>query len=321
MLLYTPPKTPTSIPVIDLGSSLAGRAAAAEEVHKAARETGFFYVTNHGIEQRLIDGAFAQARQFFALPVEEKLALSQIPGTARGYERLEGQMLDTGSPGDLKEGYTFAADLSADHPYRNANIPEVAPNRWPAPLPGFRENLLDYYLPMLELGRHLMHLLAVSLDLPETFFDEAYRFANPALRIHRYPPHPANAAFNQLGAGAHTDWGVITLLAQDDNGGLEVQNADGEWLRALPIPGTFVVNLGDMIARWTNDLYHSTMHRVLNDISGADRYSMALFYNACYDTRVECLPTCLVDGVAPLYLPCTAGEHIQQKRLTALGLA
>lgn len=324
MLLYTPPKTPTTIPVIDLGpsrdGSRSGYAAVVEQVHKAARETGFFYVSNHGIARELVDGAFAQARRFFALPVETKLAHAQVPGTARGYERLEGQILDNGSPGDLKEGFTLAGDLPAGHPYAGSNIPEAAPTQWP-PLPGFREAVLAYYEPMLALGRHVMHLLAASLDLPEDYFDEGYRYANPALRMHRYPPHPENAAFNQLGAGAHTDWGVITLLAQDENGGLEVKNADGEWLRATPIPGTFVVNLGDMISRWTNDLYHSTMHRVLNNVTGGDRYSMALFYNVHYETRVECLPTCLIEETTPKYPPCTAGEYIQHKRLVALGLA
>lgn len=325
MLLYTPPKTPDSIPVIDLGSSLAGsptgRASAAHEVHKAARETGFFYVANHGVDQGLIDSAFSETRRFFALPAEDKLALSQIPGTARGYERLEGQMLDTGSPADLKEGYTFSSDASEELRRVNANLPEGAPNQWPVALPTFRENMLRYYDAALALGRHVMHLIALSLDLPETFFDEAYRFANPALRIHRYPPHPKEAAFNQLGAGAHTDWGVITILAQDGSGGLEVQNAAGDWLRATPIPGTFIVNLGDMLARWSNDLYQSTMHRVLNNASNTDRYSMALFYNAHYGTRVECLPTCLSDGEPPRYEPCTAGEYIQGRRLAALGLA
>jgi isopenicillin N synthase-like dioxygenase len=323
MLLYTPPSVSTSIPVVDLAPSFgghpAGRATVADEIHMAARQTGFFYVRNHGIDRSLVEGAFAQARRFFAQPLEQKLAVAQIPGSARGYERLEGQMLDKGSPGDLKEGYTCAADLPADHPFASSTLPEVAPNQWPA-LPGFRAELMAYYVPMLDLGLHLMRLIALSLDMPESFFDDAFRYANPALRVHRYPPQPANAAFNQLGAGAHTDWGVITLLAQDRNGGLEVQNAAGEWIRAEPIDDTFVINLGDMIARWTNDLYHSTMHRVMNDRTGAERASMALFYNPHYHTHVECLPTCLPKEGAPTYAPCTAGDHIQEKRLIALGL-
>lgn len=323
MLLYTPPKAPISIPVIDLAPSFSGSAdgkvATAHDVHRAARQTGFFYVKNHGIDPALVAGAYEAARDFFALPLDKKMAVRQVPGSARGYERLEGQMLDMGSPGDLKEGYTLAGEIGPDHPYAGMQLPELAPNQWPD-LPGFREALLAYRTPMLDLGLHVMRLIALSLDMPESFFDESYRYANPSLRIHRYPPQPEDAAFNQLGAGAHTDWGVITLLAQDMNGGLEVQNAAGEWIRAEPIADTFVVNLGDMIARWTNDLYQSTMHRVMNDRSGGDRYSMALFYNPHYHTRVECLPTCMPQSGVPNYPPCTAGDHINEKRLIALGL-
>jgi isopenicillin N synthase-like dioxygenase len=324
MLLYTPAKTPDTIPVIDIGSSRAGRRGALEataaDVHKAARETGFFYIVNHGVDRALIDAAFAQTQRFFQLPDEAKRAVAHQPGEARGYLRLEGQMLDTGSPGDLKEGYTLSRDASPEMQARNAGLPEGAPNRWPD-LPGFREPMLAYYDAMLDTAQHVMQLLAVSLDLPPTYFADAFRYASPTMRIHRYPPQPANALFNQLGAGAHTDWGVVTILAQDANGGLEVQNADGDWLRATPIPGTFVVNLGDMMARWSNDLYHSTMHRVLNNASTRDRYSIAFFNNAHYATRVECLPTCLADGATPLYEPCTAGEYLHHRRLTAAGLA
>ncbi len=152
-------------------------------------------------------------------------------------------------------------------------------------MPGFREALDAYYFPMLDLGRHLMRLLALSLGEPEDCFDAAFRAPSASLRLLRYPPQPADAESNQLGAGAHTDWGAITLLAQDDCGGLEVENARGEWLRAVPVPDTFVVNLGDMIARWTNGAYHSNMHRVMNNVSGRNRHSLVLFFNPEYYTR------------------------------------
>lgn len=322
MLLYTPPVS-TTIPVVDLapsfGGTASGKAQVAEAIHRAARGTGFFYVRSHGIDPALTAGAFAEAKRFLTLPLEQKLALKQTTESPRGYEPLEGQMLDKGSPGDLKESFNFAGDLPDDHPHKHDGTPDMRPNGWPGDLPGFRERLMAYYVPLTGLGLHLMRLLALSLDMPEGFFDEAYRFSNPTLRLHRYPPHPENAAFNQLGAGAHTDWGVITLLAQDANGGLEVRNSEGRWLRAEPIPDTFVVNLGDMVARWTNDLYTSTMHRVLNNRTGTDRYSMALFYNPKFHTRVACLPTCLPENGRPTYPPCTAGEHINEKRLEALG--
>lgn len=324
MLLYTPPKVQTRIPLVDLSKSfsgsLASRLEVADEIHRAARETGFFYVANHGIAPRLLTEAFAAGNRFFDLPLERKLEIQISPDSPRGYDRLGGQMLDKGSPGDLKESFNFANDLPPDHSRAGDKTFDVAPNHWPDDLGGFWETLFAYYHPMCELGLHLMRLVALSLDMPEGFFDSAYRDANPSMRLHRYPPQPADADFNQLGAGAHTDWGVITLLAQDSNGGLEVENAAGDWLRADPIDGTFVINLGDMIARWTNGLYHSNMHRVMNNVTGRDRHSIVLFYNPAFQTRVECLPTCLGQTGAAKYAPCTAGEHIDERRLVAMGV-
>jgi isopenicillin N synthase-like dioxygenase len=316
MIPYTSPKPADHIPLIDLSDSFsadrAARAAAAYEIHKAARETGFFYVKNHGIDSSLVEGAFAQARRFFALPMEQKrrVSIDRWP-CLRGYEELQHQRLDEGSPQDLKESFYLARDLGPEHPYVQAKVPNHGPNQWPDFLPGFREPIEAYYRPMLDLGRHLMRLLALSLSLEETYFDPM--FAEPAatLRLLHYPSQPAVAPANQLGAGAHTDFGAITLLAQDDCGGLEVENAAGEWLRAQPIPASFVVNLGDMIKRWTNDVYHSNMHRVLN-LSGRDRYSMALFFNPDFYTRVECVPTCLPPDREAKYPPCTAGEHVAE---------
>jgi isopenicillin N synthase-like dioxygenase len=322
MLLYTPPHAAKRIPVIDLEPSFSGnpehRITTANEIHKAARETGFFYVKNHRIDPSLVDCAFEQAKRFFALPLEQKLDLKITVETPRGYERLEGQVLDVGSTApDLKEGFLVAGDPAPGAPTVAGALSDTLANRWPSGLPGFREGVLNYYAPMCDLGLHLMRLLALSLDMPEDFFDEPYRFSNPRLRMHHYPPQPADAAFNQIGAGAHTDWGAITLLAQDDCGGLEVENAAHEWLRGEPVPGTFVINLGDMVSRWTNGLYHSNMHRVMND-SGRDRYSIVLFYNPKHHTRVECLPTCLPADGKPAYEPCTAGEHLDQMRMLTL---
>jgi isopenicillin N synthase-like dioxygenase len=275
---------PDSIPVIDLEPSftggMEGEARVAWEIHKAARECGFFYVKNHGVPQAVVDGAFAAMRSFFEKPLDYKLSVLRdnwpVP---RGYEPLFYQQLDAGTPRDVKESFYVARELGPDHPDVKAKLPNHGPNQWPPNLPGFRDRVEAYYHPMLDLGRHLMRMLAVSLSMERDFFDAAYIEPAGTLRLLRYPPHPEDALPNQLGSGAHTDFGSITLLAQDDCGGLEVENAAGEWLRADPIPGTFVINLGDMIQRWTNDLYHSNMHRVLNNRSGRDRYSMALFFN------------------------------------------
>ncbi len=319
MIIYTPPSIPKTIPLIDLRGGPAGDAAAeaatAWEIHKTARETGFFYVKNHGIAQHLIDGAFAATRQFFDQPLERKMDMSmkQWPGMLRGYEPMLYQQLDEGSPQDLKEAFYSARHLEPDHPLVLEKLPNHGQNHWPDKLPGFREAIEGYYEPALDLGRHLMRLLAVSLSLERTYFDEAFAEPCSTLRILHYPPHPQNAAPNQLGAGAHTDYGAITLLAQDDNGGLEVENAAGQWLRADPIPGTIVINLGDMVKRWTNDLYHSNMHRVLNNRTNSDRYSLPLFFNPAFKTRVECVPTCLPESGKAKYAPCTAGEHVAER--------
>jgi isopenicillin N synthase-like dioxygenase len=302
VVLYAAPKALDRLPVIDLA---AERRHVAEAIGAAARDTGFFYVANHGVDPALTAGVFAQANRFFDLSAERKLRVAKKSGT-RGYEQLEAQQLDSGSPPDLKESFNFAEDFGAP-------TPDHVGNRWPDDLPGFRESLEAYYHPMLELGRDLMRLLALSLGEPEATFDDGFRSPSASLRLLRYPPQPNDAAPNQLGAGAHTDWGAITLLAQDDCGGLEVENAAGEWLRAEPVPDTFVVNLGDMVARWTNGRYHSNMHRVMNNRSGRNRHSLVLFFNPAYYTQVACLPSCRDAGGAGAFPPCTAGEHIAQR--------
>ena len=309
MIVYSPPRSAPNIPVIDLATSRIGsldaRLAVARTVRAAARDTGFFYVANHGIPDALVGRAFAEAERFFDLPIERKTALAKRAGY-RGYEPEETQRLDNASPGDLKESFNFSDGARSREPDGDGN-------QWPDDLPGFREGLEAYYEPLLDLGLHVMRLIALSLDMPEAFFDAALERPNAPLRLLRYPPQPADAQFNQLGAGAHTDWGGITILAQDACGGLEIENAQGEWVQADPIPETFVVNLGDLISRWTNDLYHSSLHRVMNNRAGRNRHSMVLFYSPEYATRVECLPTCLpVDG-KPSYPPCTAGEHLAQR--------
>lgn len=302
MVLYSPPQGLERLPIVALS---APRDEIARAIGAAARDTGFFYVTDHGIDPALTAAVFAQANRFFDLAPERKARAGKRPGF-RGYEGLEGQRLDSGSPPDLKESFNFAGDFGAP-------TPEPMDNVWPDDLPGFREALEAYCHPMLDLGRELLRLLARSLGEPETTFDAGFGAPSASLRLLRYPPQPADAAPNQLGAGAHTDWGAITLLAQDGCGGLEVENARGEWLRAEPVPDSFVVNLGDMIARWTNGRYHSNMHRVMNDRSQRNRHSIVLFFNPAYYTRVECLPTCREADGGAKFPPCTAGEHIAQR--------
>jgi len=299
------------IPVVDIGT--ADRLAVAREIGNACRDTGFFYVSNHGVPSALLDAQFEWTRRFFALPLAEKLEIDlRNSPCSRGYEAMGGQTLDAAAPPDLKEGFYMGWHREPDHPYVRAGLPNHGPNVWPRSLPGFAQQMQLYYDAMFSLGKRLSRLVAISLGLDESFFERHYEEPMAILRLLHYPPHPKAAAPDQLGAGAHTDWGLITVLAQDGLGGLEVRQADGRWIHAEPIAGTFVINIGDMLERWTNGVYHSTMHRVLNRSSERDRYSVPFFFEPNYNTRIECLPMCQSASNPPRYAPCTAGEHIAQ---------
>jgi len=300
-VLYTPPKV-APIPIIDVSPSLPPDAVAAE-IRTAALDTGFFYIKNHGVDQALVDAAFTACARFFALPLEAKERIPREP-TTKGYEGMEKQHLDPGSAPDVKESWNCGWD-------RGPVTPGFTRNKWPEELAPalFRELIEAYYRAVDGVAARLMPLFARSLELPADYFEELFRYPGTSLRVLCYPPQPENPKFNQMGAGAHTDGSAITVLAQDDCGGLEIQNVHGEWLRAEVVPGTFVVNIGDTLARWTNDRYRSSVHRVMHAITPKTRYSMAFFYSPSYYTRIECIPTCLAPGEQPKYEPVTCGEH------------
>jgi isopenicillin N synthase-like dioxygenase len=315
MVLYSQPSATDQIPKIDLSATFvkdeAARQKAAAEIAAACRNIGFFHVAGHGMEESLVERAFTESKRFFAQPEAAKRKCSKRPGT-NGYEPMETQRLDSESPPDLKESFNFSALAQPGTPDHVLNI-------WPEGLPGFREALEAYHDKIRRLGRHVSGLIALSLGMPYTFFDPSFENQKAALRLLRYPPQPGNAKFNQLGAGAHTDWGWITLLAQDDNGGLEVETASGNWVRVDPVPGAFVVNLGDLVVNWSNGLYHSSLHRVMNNRAGTDRYSIVLFYDHSYETPVEALPTCIKPGEKPKFAPCISGDHRKAKYLASRG--
>ena len=306
-----------SLPIIDIGDlaspHLAARRIVAAQLHDACGYNGFFYVRNHGVSEPLVDAVFAEAERFFALPAEQKADVDKAKsGANRGYEPLSGQTLEPGAPPDLKEGFYIGPEHGADDPRVKAGKFNHGPNQWPAGLADFRPIMERYFAGMLALGQRLMGCLALSLDLPEHHFDGFCREPMATLRLLHYPPQPANAAPGQKGAGAHTDFGGLTLLRQDEVGGLQVwDQATGGWIHADPVPGTFVVNLGDMIARWTNDRYRSTLHRVVNG-SGRERYSMPFFFVGNPDHEVSCLPTCLSPGETPKYPPTTVEAHLRE---------
>ena len=242
--------------------------------------------------------------------MEQKLALSMTQSACRhGYEPLKAQTLEVGAPPDLKEGFLAGEDLAADHPAVRNDPANIGPNQWPPQLPEFKSVMISYVREMKILTKGLMQGLALSLDLEESYFDDFCRDPILTLRLLHYPPQPPNPAPNEKGCGAHTDWGGITVLLQDSAGGLQVQHADGSWISAPPITGTFVVNIGDLFARWTNNLYRSTVHWVINK-SGRDRYSVPFFLDGRSDHLVSCISTCA--GDKRLFPDTTVKGHLDE---------
>jgi len=316
MIPYTPPRAATHIPVIDLAGSFetgSAREEAAAAIHRACRETGFFYVSGHGVPGDLVEAQVEAARRFFALPEEAKRAVhvSKSPHW-RGYEGTGAQTLDAGSAADYKESFAIARDLPPDHPLVLQGVPGQGPNMWPEGLPGFREQMEAYQAETIRLGRHLMGLLACSVELDYDYFADGLGEPQCGVRLLRYPPQPADAPDNMLGAGAHTDWGSITILLQDGLAGLEVRNADGEWILATPIPGTFVINIGQMMERFTGGIYQANLHRVRNGAPDQARYSVATFFELEAWYRMAVAPTCRAENTGEPEPGLTVAEHIDQ---------
>lgn len=301
------------LPIIDISGlrdgDPAGARTAAAQMDRACCEVGFFYVSGHGVAQETMDAIFEAARVLFALPDAEKQAISITKSRFHhGYGSIGEESLEEGLPADFKEAFDMGRHLPLEHPDVVANKPLHGPNQYPD-IPGWRDLLDDHFWRMQRVGLTVMRGLAIALDLPEDFFET--RFSDPvsALRLLHYPPHAKRQDEDQLGCGAHTDYGCVTILAQDEHGGLQVQQRDGGWVDATPVPGTFVVNLGDLMARWTNDRWVSTPHRVINS-GGADRYSIPFFCEPNFDTRVVCLESCRSENNPPKYPETTSGAWL-----------
>lgn len=303
-----------AIPVIDFaamqGDDRAAQQAVADQLGQACMQVGFFYVKNHGVPQAIIDRAFTEAQRLFALPIEQKMQI-HIAKSAhhRGYVPLLEENTDPTASGDLHEAFDCALDVPADDPDVLAGKMLYGPNVYPADLPGFQAEIDRYYWHLFELGRKIFRAFALTLDLSEDFFEDKITKPLAQLRLLRYPPQTGEIDEKQIGTGAHSDYECFTILAQDDVGGLQVLNSAGEWISATPIPGTFVVNVGDQMARWTNDLFSSTVHRAINR-SGRERYSIPYFFGPNYDTWVDVLPSCISPDHPPKYQPVTTGEYI-----------
>jgi isopenicillin N synthase-like dioxygenase len=306
-----------ALPIIDVGGLSSAvpsnRLAVSQRLREACLDNGFFYVANHGVPAGLVDAVFAETKNFFDRTHEQKSEVDKrLSPCNRGYEPLRAQTLEAGAPPDLKESFYIGTELSLDDPLVVARRFNQGANLWPSDMPGFAPTMKAYFAAMQDLSERLMRGIALSLELEENYFSRFCKDAYAILRLLHYPPQPANAAPGEKGAGAHTDFGALTILLQDQVGGLQVQgNAPSEWIHATPVAGTYVVNLGDMIARWTSGRYRSTVHRVVN-ASGGERYSVPFFFDGRIDHVVECLPSCLAPGESPKYPPTTVEGHLQE---------
>jgi isopenicillin N synthase-like dioxygenase len=276
------------IPLIDIAPLIAGapeRERVARELGAACREHGFFYITGHGVDAGLCQRLETLSRQFFARGTEEKMQINMARGGRawRGYFRV-GDELTSGKP-DQKEGIYFGSELSEDHPAVQAGTPLHGGNLWPE-VAGFREKVLDFMAAVTGVGHHLMTGLALSLGLEPSYFADRYtRDPLVLFRIFNYPYSPDRVAGEQWGVGEHTDYGLLTLLLQDDTGGLQVKSR-GRWIEAPPIPGSFICNIGDMLDRMTRGIYRSTPHRVISSAK-RDRLSFPLFFDPNFFAEVH----------------------------------
>ncbi len=301
----------SAIPVIDVGPALDGSdvEAVAKKIHHAATQSGFFYISGHGISQDVMDAAFAVSRDFFEQPITVKETVT-VNTDQRGWMATGMSTLQGAKTHDLKEVFFWGAETASDDPDVVQGKPLVAVNQWPDDrYPRLRSDLTPYYDSVCRVARQVMSALACSLDLPSDFFAQAYEKPLARGQLVYYPPSTeSDEAEQRFGVAAHTDFGVLTFLLQDMNGGLQVKVKSGEWVEAPPIPGTLVCNIGDLLARWSNDRFASTLHRVINR-SGYARYSIPVFFDPHTDTVVD--PRDLgVSESESRYPPVKAGEHI-----------
>lgn len=327
-----------TVPVVDISPFRTGdaeaRAAIAKAVDTACRDIGFLVVSGHGIPEGLLRSVEQVTREFFDLPEAEKIAvLRPAPNVSRGYVGVEGESVgrsrDTSAKaGDLNESFMIGPVDPPAPDYSHA--PEAgqhfAKNLWPTRPAALRGVYTQYYRAMGDLAAQLMEIFAVALGLPSDHFADKIDKHISRLRVRNYPAPTTPPRPGQLRAGAHSDYGSLTILATEDRpGGLQVCNVEGHWVDVPIVPGTFVINIGDLLARWTNDHWVSTLHRVVNpeDANAAEsrRQSLIFFHNPNYDAEISCLPTCLEPGQQPKYSPTTSGEHLRRLFVTTQNVA
>ncbi len=319
-----------TVPVIDLSDFWSGDAerklAVAQQVGQACRDIGFLIVSGHGVPQSLVEDCYRTSKEFFALPLAQKTAVDRpAPDQVRGYSAVGGEglsySLDEPTPPDLKESLSIGPiDVDFTDPYVTCPEagPHFAPNVWPTTPPDLKPVWTAYFGAMERLAADLMRMFALSLDLPEHYFDDKIDRHISMFRALGYPSQTTEPALGQLRAGAHSDYGSLTILRQEQRpGGLQVLNKAGEWIDVPAVPGTFVVNIGDLMAQWTNDLWSSTMHRVVNpprDLANdSARVSLVFFHQPNYDAMVECLPGCATPERPAKYAPVSSGDNLLSK--------
>ncbi|XP_042042233.1 2-oxoglutarate-Fe(II) type oxidoreductase hxnY-like isoform X1 [Salvia splendens] len=281
-------------------------------------DSGFFYVINHGIDKEFMDEVFSQSKRFFSLPKEDKMKLLRNEKN-RGFTPLFDQSLDPTNQmhGDYKEGYYIGVEVSEDH--SDAQKPFYGPNRWPSEdmLPRWRETMEKYYQGALDVARSISRLIALALGLNVNYFCQPGILGKSiaTLQLLYYEDQISEPANGIFGAGAHSDFGLITLLATDDNYGLLIcKDKDAKpqiWEYVPPLKGAFIVNIGDMLERWSNCFFRSTLHRVLGN--GRERYSIAFFVEPNHDCVVECLPTCQSEQNPPKFTPIKCEDYLLQR--------
>jgi isopenicillin N synthase-like dioxygenase len=319
--------TPLAVPTISIDRDPR---AVGHDFDETLREVGFFQIVDHGVPDWIADRFWDVTRSFFDLPLEAKLSVERPAGGLYGYFPMLAESLarslDAMAPGDLKESFNMGpGDTTGHAPVDETEASLFSANRWPAAVPEFKPVWEAYYGAMASLANRLMEMFALGLGLPTDFFADKTDRSPSALRAINYPEQEAPPEDGQLRAGAHTDYGTLTILRQElGRAGLQVRDERSDaWIDIPPTPGAFVINIGDLMARWTNDRWTSTLHRVVNPDAGSAistrRQSVPFFHNANYSARIECLPSVLAAGEKPKYEPVLAGPHLAGKSHKAVG--
>jgi isopenicillin N synthase-like dioxygenase len=309
------PDAPEEIPVLDLGPYLRGDAGALEalgtELRHALENVGFYFIVNHGVDQALIDRTFAAARRFHALPVEDKLKL-KLNEHIRGYQPMKGAVtrhsaVNANNLPNVNEALFFGNELAPDHPDVLAGKPFRGHNQWPESLPGFRDDVLAYCKAATALGSALLPLYAYALELDADFFLKGFAEPSFTFRMSHYPQTEV-LQDNEFGLAPHSDTSFMTLLPENQVPGLSIRLPNGRWIDAPVMQGSFLVNGGDMLRRYTNDRFLATPHKVINR-SGVERYAIPFFMDCSYDFVMSCLPTCQSADNPPRYEPFTYADY------------